>query len=331
MIISASRRTDIPRYFGDWLINRFKAGFVDVRNPFNPRQVSRYSLSPDVVDGIVFWTKDPSPMLDRLDFFADYCYYFQFTLTPYGKDIEPGTAYKHEMINTFKALSAKIGAERVNWRYDPILLSGRYTLDYHLRAFSKIASELRGYTDNVTISFLDEYKLGGRSVYESVGAQAFTPELQNLIAGKISEIARENGMTVDTCAEAVELDKYGVSHARCVDGRKFEKLSGHRLSRLKTRYEELAKDPAQRKECRCVESIDIGWPSTCLHGCRYCYATAGEDALKQNLAKYDPANTLLCGELDVQSDRLVDHRGRGDVRDRSFKFTSGGNQILLDI
>lgn len=331
MIISASRRTDIPKYYSEWLVNRIKEGYVDVRNPMYASQVSRYSLSPEIVDGIVFWTKDPAPMLKRLDAFSEYSYYFQFSLTPYGKDIEGNLPNKHELINTFKELSARIGSDRVNWRYDPILLNGKYSMEYQIRAFVKIATELNGFTKKVTISFIDEYNFGGRSVYTSLQTGEIVAEQQNLLAEKISEIARDNGMSVDTCAEKINLQKYGIEHSRCVDSRIFERLNGCKLSRLKTRYEELAKDAAQRKECRCVDSIDIGWPNTCLNGCKYCYATSSEAEIKQNIKKYNPNSSLLCGEIDEQNDRLTDHRGRGDDRDRSFKFGTITEQLSLDI
>ena len=262
MIISASRRTDIPKYYSEWLVNRIKEGYVDVRNPMYVSQVSRYSLSPEIVDGIVFWTKDPAPMLKRLDEFSEYSYYFQFSLTPYGKDIECNLPDKHELINTFKELSLRIGSDRVIWRYDPILLNRKYSIEYQIRAFGKIAKELSGYTKKVTISFIDEYNFGGRSVYSSLQTGEIAVAQQNLLAEKISELARENGMSVDTCAEKNDLQKYGIEHARCVDSRIFERLNGCKLSRLKTRYEELAKDAAQRKECHCVDSVDIGWPNT---------------------------------------------------------------------
>ena len=160
MIISASRRTDIPAFYSDWFYNRIKEGFALVRNPMNFRQVSRVKLTPDVVNGIIIWTKNPAPMIERLDELRDYMYYFQFTITPYGKDIEPNVPRKNtDVLSTFKEISKKIGADRIIWRYDPIFLSEKYTVNYHIRAFTEIANELRIYTRKVTISFIDtEYK-----------------------------------------------------------------------------------------------------------------------------------------------------------------------------
>lgn len=330
MIISASRRTDIPRFHSEWMINRIHEGFVDVRNPLFPSQVSRYSLSPDIVDGIVFWTKDPEPMLSRLGEFSDYSYYFQFSLTSYGRDVEGGLRNKYDLIDTFKRLASLIGPERVMWRFDPILLNGKYSADYQLRAFNTIASRLAGSTKKVTISFIDEYKFHGRSIYESVGTDGVATDQQNYLAERMAAIARDNDMAIDTCAEAVDLERYGIEHARCVDSRVFEKLDGCKLSRLKTRYEELAKDKAQRVECHCIDSIDIGWPNTCANGCRYCYATPNPQRLSETMAECDPASSLLCGHIDPASDRITDHRGTGDARDRSYRFATQPAQLGLE-
>ena len=159
MIISASRRTDIPAYYADWFYNRIREGFVCVRNPMNFHQVSRISLSPDVVDGIVFWTKNPLPLMSRLEELREYPFYFQFTLTPYGKDVEPGVPSKNDVIlPAFQELSRRIGPERVIWRYDPILFTDRYTMDYHITFFSQLARRLESYTRKCIISFVDLYR-----------------------------------------------------------------------------------------------------------------------------------------------------------------------------
>lgn len=158
MIISASRRTDLPTYYSDWFLHRLREGYVCVRNPMNFHQVSQIPLTPDVVDGIVFWTKNPIPMLPKLDQLKDYPYYFQFTLNAYGPDVEAHVPSKSALIiPAFQALSRQIGAERVIWRYDPILLTPRYTVDYHVRYFEEIAKRLSGYTHKCVISFLDLY------------------------------------------------------------------------------------------------------------------------------------------------------------------------------
>jgi hypothetical protein len=158
MIISASRRTDIPAYYTDWMLNRINERYVCVRNPMNTHQISKINLEPDVVDCIVFWSKNPEPMIDKLQLIKDYFYYFQFTLNPYGQDMEVNLPLKSKIIETFKQLSEKIGSEKVIWRYDPILLNDKYNVAYHIDKFEKFANELKGYTEKVIFSFIDFYK-----------------------------------------------------------------------------------------------------------------------------------------------------------------------------
>ena len=143
MILSASRRTDIPAFYTDWFLNRIKERYVLSRNPINPRQVSKIDLSPELIDCIVFWTKNPAPLIVRLKELEAYHYYFQFTLNAYEADVEPGLASKHvSLVNTFMHLSERIGKERVIWRYDPMLLTDRYTVLYHIQHFATLAAML---------------------------------------------------------------------------------------------------------------------------------------------------------------------------------------------
>ena len=158
MIVSVSRRTDIPAFYSDWFFNRLKEGFVYVINPMNLKQISKVELTPDKVDCFIFWTKDATNMIDRLDELKDYNYYFQYTITSYGKDVENGILDKKKIIESFKKLSDNIGKEKVILRYDPILLSKKYSIDYHCKAFDKLCSQLKGYTDKCVISFIDLYK-----------------------------------------------------------------------------------------------------------------------------------------------------------------------------
>ena len=205
MIISASRRTDIPNYCSEWLLNRIKEGYVYVRNPMNPRQVSKIALSPEVVDCIVFWTKNPKPMLAKLDSLNAYTYYFQFTLTGYGADIECGLPdKKHDIIPTFQELSQKIGAQRVIWRYDPILFTDKYTPEYHLKAYAEIAHKLRGYTTKCVISFVDTYAKNQKSM-KALHTCFLTESEVVVFAKKIAQIASDNNMAVASCAEKIDL------------------------------------------------------------------------------------------------------------------------------
>lgn len=203
MIISASRRTDIPSHYSEWFYNRIHETYVLVRNPMNPHQISRVNLSPDKVDGIVFWTKNPTPMIKRLDELEKYTYYFQFTLTPYGEDAEPCLPSKRRVIIPgFIELSNKIGADRVIWRYDPILLSPRYTVQNHIRYFEVLAKTLRGFTKKCIISFVDMYKNTTSNV-KYLGLETMKTEDMIRIAKTFSEIAGTNEMELCTCSESI--------------------------------------------------------------------------------------------------------------------------------
>lgn len=289
MIISASRRTDIPTYYSDWFMNRIKEGYVMARNPMNAHQVSRISLSKDVVDGIVFWTKNPTPMLEKLLLLQDYMYYFQFTLNAYEQDVEAGVPSKHKyIIPAFQRLSDMIGPERVIWRYDPILLNEKYTFDYHVKYFEQLAKKLAAYTKKCTISFLDMYVKTERNV-AGLHIEPWTLAKQDEMAKSLAEIAHSYGLEIETCAEGIELEKYGIKHAHCIDGELFSNLLGCPL-RVK-------KDKNQRQECGCVDSVDIGAYNTCRNGCRYCYANFNTKMVQDNLFKHNPASPLLLGEL----------------------------------
>jgi DNA repair photolyase len=297
MIISASRRTDIPSYYSEWFFNRLKEGYVLIRNPFNTRQVSRVSLSPDVVDCIVFWSKNPQPMLAQLDKLQDYSFYFQFTLNSYAQDIETGLPRKKEIIETFKRLSDKIGPERVIWRYDPVLLNEKYTIAWHEQHFGSIAHQLKGYTQKVTISFIDLYSKITKNIHE-FNIEDVPTEDKRTIAENFAQTARELNFTIDTCAEDIDLAECSIEHGRCIDNRLIERITGCPLK--------IAKDKAQRLMCGCVASIDIGAYNTCSNGCRYCYANFSREQAEKNRALHNPRSALLIGEVkdgDVVNER----------------------------
>ena len=299
MILSVSRRTDIPNYYSEWFFNRIKEGFVYVRNPMNPHQVSRIDLSPEVVDCIVFWTKNPEPMMGRLDELDAYNYYFQFTLTGYGKDMECNVPHKKEkMIPIFQELAEKIGNNRVIWRYDPIIFTGKYTPEYHLKAFEQIASALNGYTKRCVVSFVDVYAKNKKNMEQFASYELDKSGLLEF-AKKISQIARENGMSVGSCAESMDLDECGIGHNCCIDKALIEEIIGCRLK--------AAKDKNQRRECGCIESVEIGTYNTCKNGCVYCYANYSQDSVAKSYGTYNPESPILCGALD-ENDRITERK-----------------------
>lgn len=300
MIISASRRTDIPTYYSEWFYNRIKEKYVLVRNPMNIHQVSKINLSPDVVDGIVFWTKNPAPMMDRLNELEEYNYYFQFTLNSYGKEVEPNIPFKNDiLLSTFQRLSDKIGVDKVVWRYDPIFLNKNYTIDYHIEYFEKLAMRLKDYTCKCTISFIDLYRNTARNV-KGLELSEMTFSDKRRLAQELSKIALGYGLKIDTCAEDINLEEFNITHARCIDDKRIEKIAGFSLN--------IEKDKNQRLECGCVASIDIGMYNTCRNGCKYCYANYSSNTVNSNFKSHDPNSQLISGQLsddDVVNDRIV--------------------------
>ncbi len=292
MILSVSRRTDIPNYFSEWFYNRIKEGFLYVRNPMDFHQISEIKITPDVVDCIVFWTKNPLPMMERLDELKEYNYYFQFTLTGYGNGVEANLPNKKTiMIPVFQELSDRIGKEKVIWRYDPIFFSDRYNIEYHLKAFKSIAEALNGYTDKCVISFVDIYPKNKKDMERLSNRNLNDSELRKF-AKELSRIAGDNNIKVGSCAEKIDLDECGIIHNCCIDRALIEKLVGCKMK--------AGKDKNQRVECGCVESVDIGAYNTCKNGCAYCYANYSEKSVESNSLKYDPASPLLCGRLEAE-------------------------------
>ncbi|MBP3702800.1 MAG: DUF1848 domain-containing protein [Lachnospiraceae bacterium] len=300
MIISASRRTDIPSYYSEWMINRLKEKYVLVRNPMNIHQVSKIDLSPEVVDAIVFWTKNPTPMLGYLKELEEYKYYFQFTLSAYGPDVEKNLPSKNKIIiPTFQRLSKEIGKEKVIWRYDPIFFSEQYSMEYHCRYFEVLASKLAEYTEKCTVSFMDMYRKTERNV-KSLFIVKDTYEMQVELLQRFVEIAKEYGIYIDTCAESNDFRDLGVEHAHCIDKARIERICKYKLN--------VEKDANQRTECGCVASIDIGAYNTCKNGCLYCYANYSVNTAERNFDMHNPKAPLLFGEiddLDVVKERKV--------------------------
>lgn len=299
MILSVSRRTDIPNYYSEWFFNRIKEGFIYVRNPMNAHQISRIDISPDVVDCIVFWTKNPEPMIARLNELKEYKYYFQFTLTGYGKDIECNVPHKKEyMIPIFQKLSREIGKNRVIWRYDPIIFTKKYTPEYHLKAFEQIASALNGYTSKCVISFVDIYAKNKRNMAEIDFFEIEGTELRDFVS-KIGKIAQKNGMTIGSCAEGIDLEDCGVEHNNCIDKKLIEDIIGYKIK--------ASKDKNQRYECGCIESVEIGTYNTCKNGCKYCYANYSRDNVLKNCGSYNPNSPLLCGTVEKE-DKITERK-----------------------
>lgn len=296
MIISASRRTDIPAFYAEWFMQRLRERYVLVQNPFNANTYSRIDLSPENVDAIVFWTKNPRPLLRYLSEIDNrgYGYYIQFTLTGYPKTIEPSLPELNEVISTFKELSDTIGRNKVIWRYDPVILSDITDMAFVVDNFEALAKTLSGFTGRVVISFADFYKKVTRNLERArkdsdiafYDIHLRRDEIYN-IASRISTIAHNYSLAIQSCAEKIDLSRCGINPGKCIDDGLLNALFGLSLH--------IAKDKYQRKECGCVESKDIGHYNSCTHDCIYCYANNDRKLARKNKARHDPSSPTLIG------------------------------------
>ncbi len=284
MILNVSGRTDIVAFYSEWFQNRYLAGFVDVRNPFNPHQVSRIRFAD--VDAIVFCTKNPAPIIDFLPEITQPII-FHTTLTSYLSDIEPFVPKKTEVVKNIKQISELIGSDRTYVRYDPILLNNHYTIEYHLAAFDKLAAELAGVVEHFIVSFVGIYKNVERNL-PFLKLRDFTEDDYQRLGEGFSESAKRNGQTVQTCFEERNLMEYGFTRGECMSHELAQKLTGKDFPEWTARKE---------RKCHCVQMVDIGAYNSCGHRCKYCYANFDEDMICDNMLTHNPQSSLLLGEL----------------------------------
>lgn len=286
MILNTGSRTDIPAYYSDWFYNRIKEGYVLSRNPFYPTQITKYLLNPEVIDMIVFCTKNPSPMLGRLSLLSSFDSFWFVTITPYGTEIEPHVPTVESVIESFQKLSRQIGKERISWRYDPIFVTDRYSVSYHIDQFRQMAKALSGYTGQCVVSFIDLYEKTKRNFSE---ARMVTSAEQEAIVAAFSETATEYKLQIHLCCENVNLIRKNVDADGCMSKAVLEKALG---CKLRAPQKKMA-----RKECSCLLGADIGAYNTCGHGCLYCYANYDSATVAKNRKLHDPASPLLIGDL----------------------------------
>lgn len=297
MIISASRRTDIPAFYAEWFMNRIQAGYCTVPNPFNWKQVSYISLKPEDVDVIVFWTRHPRPLFPHLKEIDQrgYRYYFQYTLMNNQRQIDPKSPPPESSLQTFHELADRIGPEKVIWRYDPILFSKVTDAEFHQRNYRNIAQALRGYTGRSVISIVDIYRKAEKRFRElaSQGVEIMDcePEAFGTLMSTLVGVATENDMEIVSCAEELDLQTHGVRPGKCIDDGHIERIFGLDVTHKK--------DPSQRKACGCVVSKDIGIYDSCLFGCVYCYATRCFERAKANYGQHIPTSPSLIGWYDA--------------------------------
>lgn len=293
MILNVSGRTDIVAFYTEWFMNRYKEGFVDVRNPFNPKMVSRIKFKD--IDAILFCTKNPIPILKYLKD-IDKPILFHVTLTPYKNDIEPNVIPKGKVIEAIKKLSGIVGIDNLYVRYDPIFLSDKYNIEYHKKAFAKMCSLLNGYIKQIIVSFIDDYK-NVRKNEKILGFKEFTENDYKEIGTSFSKSAKDNGMTVQTCFEDRNLSEYGFKVGECISHQLAYKLTGKTYKSWIARKE---------RKCNCVQMVDIGVYNTCKHFCKYCYANYDEKEVNNNFNNHDPKSSLLIGNL--KSDDIIKER-----------------------
>jgi len=285
VILNISGRTDIVAFYSDWLINRLDEGFIDVRNPFNPKMVSRIMM--DDVDLLFFCTKNPDPILDKLKDIKKKIY-FHVTLTSYKKDIEPHIPPKGKVIESIKKLSNIIGKENLVIRYDPIFISEEYSLDYHVKAFDRLCELLDGYVCKILIHFINDYK-NVRNNYSTLKYRKLTEKDYEIIGRSFSKSAKKHNIVVHTCNEERDLTEFGFIKDDCISKELAFKLTGKIYKKKWKARKDLI--------CQCVEMVDIGVYNTCKHFCKYCYANYDEKKVSNNYNKHNPKSSLLIGEL----------------------------------
>lgn len=284
MVLNVSGRTDIVAFYTEWFMNRYKEGYVDVRNPFNQKMVSRIKF--DNVDLILFCTKNPIPIIDRLKE-IDKPILFHVTLTPYKSDIEPNVPPKGIIIDAIKKLSKVVGIDNLYIRYDPIFLSDKYNVEYHIKAFDRLCSLLDGYVKQIIVSFIDNYK-NVRKNERTLNFREFTEDDYQRIGTSFSKSANKHGMSAQTCFEERNLVEYGFKQGECISHELAYKLTGKKYKNWTARKEQ---------KCNCVQMVDIGVYNSCKHFCKYCYANYDEKIVNKMYSEHNPNSSLLVGEL----------------------------------
>jgi len=289
MIISASYKTDIPTFYGDWFMNRLRAGYCRVLNPYSGR-ASSVSLRREDVDGFVFWTKNLGPFMKHLPIVraAGFPFIVQYTINGYPRELEFNVTDARRSVEHVRQVSLEFGNRVVVWRYDTILISSLTPVDFHLQNFQRLAIGMRGLVDEVVISFMHLYQKTQRNLDRAAQEYGLswrlpTDEEKLRLTADLLEIARRHDMTLSICSQPSYLIP-GVREARCVDAPRLEDVGGGRI---------VAALKGNRRECGCFESRDIGEYDTCPHGCIYCYAVRNQALAKQRFAKHDPLSEFL--------------------------------------
>ncbi len=287
MIINTGGRTDTVQYYTQWLLRRFAEGYVLARNPLFPNKVTRYELDPSVVDCVVFCSKDYAPILPRLDEITRrFRTYFYYTITAYGRDVEPGVPGIGRSMETLIALSRQVGRQRVAWRYDPVLLTRTYTVERHLATFERMCAALAPHIDRCIFSFVEMYRKVEENMPEIIPLSA---EDMDALARGMGAIAAKYGVHLQTCGTDADYARFGIHSSGCMTLDILGRANGVAFRNLKHR--------GMRRGCHCIESRDIGAYDTCLNGCKYCYANRNPRRAFDNFKDHDPDSPLLLGHV----------------------------------
>ncbi|MDE7272994.1 MAG: DUF1848 domain-containing protein [Lachnospiraceae bacterium] len=313
MILNTGSRTDIPAYYSEWFYNRIREGYVLVRNPYYPSQVTRYLLNPEVIDIMVFCTKNPLPMLkdiaSRETLLSTFDTFWFVTITPYEADIEPFVPPKEQVIASFQQLSDLTGKQRISWRYDPVFITEKYSVACHIRQFAAMAKILSDYTGQCVVSFIDLYE---KTKKNFCGIRSVTHEEQEQLIEAFSETARAYGIQIHLCCENAALARENVDADGCMSKAVLEKALGCKL--------DVPQKKMARAECACLLGADIGAYNTCGHGCLYCYANYDKATVISNMRNHDPRSPFLIG--NQREDDLV--------RDAAQKSWKNGQLDLFE-
>lgn len=287
MILNTGGRTDTVQYYSEWLLNRFREGYVLSRNPLFPNVINRIELSPDTIDVVVFCSKDYAPILDRLHEISDRfkCYY-HYTITAYDTDIEPNVPSIEQSVETLKQLSAQVGKEKVAWRYDPVLLTEKYTIEKHFETFDYMVRELSPYVDRCIFSFVEMYKKLAVNMPE---LQPISNDNKLLLVKGLGAIAKQYGLYLQTCASKDDYLQFGVHHSGCMTTEIFSRALGLNFKHQAHK--------GNRIGCACMESRGLGDYNSCPNGCRYCYANKDHAKAAENYRRHDPKSPLLLGDV----------------------------------
>ncbi len=287
MILNTGGRTDTVQYYSQWLLNRFREGYVLLRNPLFPRTINRIELSPDKIDVVVFCSKDYSPILGNLhEIHSRFRCYYHYTITAYGTDIEPNVPSIEKSVETLKKLSQMVGKEKVAWRYDPVLLTDKYTVDRHLKTFDYLSRELAPYVDRCIFSFVEMYK---KLAYNMPELQPVSVDDKLLLAKGLGSIAKKYGLYLQTCGERDDYSMYNIHKSGCMTAEILGKA-------LNINFKKAVYKPS-RKGCGCLDCRGLGDYNSCPNGCRYCYANNDHAKALENYHSHDPSSPLLLGHV----------------------------------